>query len=64
MFAIFSTDFKIGFAIPSAKGFVSLNLGIFKFSITFEKDGFSSTATFMSWVKILLSSTNVIFYSI
>ena len=27
----FSTDFKIGFTISSAKGFVSLYSGIFKF---------------------------------
>ena len=33
-----STDFKIGFAVSSAKEFVLLYSGIFKFFTTFEKD--------------------------
>ena len=57
----FSTDIKIRFAISSAKAFVSLYSGIFNLFTTFEKNEFSSSATFMSWVKILSSSTNVIF---
>ena len=34
---------------------------IFKFFTTLEKNEFSSSATFMSWVKILSFSTNVMF---
>ena len=56
----FTTNFKIRFVISSAKGFVSLYLGIFKFFTMFEKNEFSSSATFISWVQIL-SSTNAIF---
>ena len=55
----FSTDFKTAFAISSAKEFVLLYSGIYKFFVTFEKNEFSSSASFMSWVKILPSSTNV-----
>ena len=44
----FSTDFKIGFAITSTKGFVSLYSGILKFFTTFEKNEFSSSATLIS----------------
>ena len=34
----FTTNFKIIFVISSAKGFVSLYLGIFKFFTMFEKN--------------------------
>ena len=34
----FSTDFKIGFAISLAKGFVLLYSGVFKFFTAFEKN--------------------------
>ena len=44
----FSTHFKIGFAISSAKGFVSLYSEIFNFLTTLEKSQFSSSATLMS----------------
>ena len=57
----FSTDFKIGFFISSATGFVLLYSGIFKFFTTFEKNEFNSSATVMSWVKILSYSTNLVF---
>ena len=56
----FSTDFEIGFAISSAKGFVSLNSGIFKLFTKFENNEFSSSATLISWVKILSFPANVI----
>ena len=35
-FSYFNTDFKIGFAISSAKRFVSLHSGIFKFFRMFD----------------------------
>ena len=54
----FSTDFKIGFAISFAKGFVSLCPGIFNFFTTFEKNEFSSSAT---WVKVLSSPATAFF---
>ena len=57
----FSADFKIAFPISSAKGFVSLYSGILKFFTFEKKNEFSSLATFMSWVRILSSSTNAIF---
>ena len=41
----FSIDFKIRFAISSAKEFVSLYLGVFKFFTKSEKNEFSSSAT-------------------
>ena len=44
----FSTDFKNGFAISSAKGFVSLYSEIFRFFTTFEKNELRSSATLMS----------------
>ena len=49
----------IGFARPSAEGFVSLYSGIF--FATFEKTEFSSSGTFLSRVKILPSFANVTF---
>ena len=49
------------FAISSAKEFVSLYLGILKFFTTFEQNEFSSSATFMPWVKIMSSSTDIAF---
>ena len=58
-FSYFSTDFKIGFALSSAKGFVSLYSGFFV--TTFQKNELSSSATFLSWVNILSSSAKVIF---
>ena len=57
----FSTDYKTGFAISSAKGFVLLYSETFKFFTTLEKNEFSSSVTFLSWVKILSFFTNVIF---
>ena len=57
----FSTDFKIVFAIFSAKGFVSLNPAIFEFFTAFGKNEFSSSAALMYWVKILSSSSIAIF---
>ena len=53
----FSTDFKIAFAISSANGFFLPYSGICKVFVTFEKNELRSSATFMSWVKLLPSSS-------